>query len=76
MAERLKSMLIEKGYSLFIDSPTNQQFALIEDEKLKELEKHVKVGFWEKPDPERTVVRFATSWATTEEELSELEKYL
>ena len=38
--------------------------------------KHVNVGFWEKPDDTHTVIRFATSWATTEEELIELEKYL
>ncbi len=76
MAEKLKKMLSDKGYEFFIDSPTNQQFVTIEDEKLCELEKHVAVGFWEKPDESHTVVRFATSWATTEQDLEELEKYI
>lgn len=76
MAERLKNLLSDKGYTFYMDSPTNQQFVIIEDEKLKELEKHVNVGFWEKPDESHTVIRFATSWATTNEELDELEKYL
>lgn len=76
MAELLKNALIEKGYKLYMDSPTNQQFVLIEDGRLEELRKHVKVGFWEKPDEHHTVVRFATSWATTTEEINELKAYL
>ena len=76
MAERLKKLLTDKGYPFYIDSPTNQQFVLIEDEKLCELEKHVNVGFWEKPDESHTVIRFATSWATTEKEINELAQYL
>lgn len=76
MAEKLKNALIEKGYTLFKDSPTNQQFVLIEDEKLEKLRENVKVGFWEKPDSNHTVVRFATSWATTDADIEELKKYL
>lgn len=76
MAELLKKALIEKGYTFYLDSPTNQQFVLIEDEKLKELKKHVAVGFWEKPDSTHTVIRFATSWATRREDILELTKYL
>ena len=68
--------MIEKGYTLFKDSPTNQQFVIIEDERLEALKENVKVGFWEKPDENHTVVRFATSWATTKEEIEELKKYL
>lgn len=76
MAEKLKALLTDKGYKFYINSPTNQQFVLIDDNKLCELEKNVQVSFWEKPDENHTVVRFATSWATTEEEISELENYL
>ena len=76
MAEKLKKMLTDKGYTFYMNSPTNQQFVLVDDEKYAELQKHVNVGFWEKNDDTHTVVRFATSWATTEEELSELEEYL
>lgn len=76
MAELLKQLLTQKGYKFYIDSPTNQQFVLIEDEKLKKLEENVVVGFWEKPDDSHTVIRFATSWATRKEDVLELEKYL
>ena len=76
MAEKLKKALSDKGYTFFMDSPTNQQFVIIEDEKLEELKRNVRVGFWEKPDEKHTVIRFATSWATTESEIEELKKYL
>ncbi|MBE6583607.1 MAG: aminotransferase class V-fold PLP-dependent enzyme [Ruminococcaceae bacterium] len=75
-AEMLKRLLCDKGYRLFMDSPTNQQFVIMENTKLCELQKNVTVGFWEKYDDTHTVVRFATSWATTNEDISELEKYL
>ena len=76
MAELLKKALLDKGYKLFMDLHTNQQFVIIEDELLEKLRENVKVGFWEKPDANHTVVRFATSWATTEGEIEELKKYL
>ena len=38
----------------------------------KKLEENVIMSFWEKPDEAHTVVRLATSWSTTEEELKEL----
>lgn len=74
MAEKLRDMFISRGYSLFIDSPTNQQFIIIEDEKLEELKKQVRYDYWERYDETRSVVRFATSWATTDEDLEELSK--
>ena len=75
-AERLKDILRAKGYKFFIDSPTNQQFVVIENSKLCELEKQVAVGFWEKYDQDHTVIRFATSWATTDADLDTLEAIL
>lgn len=75
-AEELKNLFIKKGYKFFIDSPTNQQFVILENNKLKELQKNVKFSFWEKYDDTHTVVRFATSWATTSEKIAELEKLL
>ena len=75
-AEELKKLFLEKGYKFFIDSPTNQQFVILENEKLKELQKNVKFSFWEKYDDTHTVVRFATSWATTREKITELAQFL
>ena len=75
-AEKLKKLLADKGYRFHLDSPTNQQFIIVENGKLEELKKNVAVGFWEKYDDSHTVVRLATSWATTDADIEELAKYL
>lgn len=75
-AEELKSIFAEKSYNFFIDSPTNQQFVILENSKMQELKMNVKFSFWEKYDANHTVVRFATSWATTSEKIAELKKLL
>ena len=75
-AEELKSLFTEKGYKFFLDSPTNQQFVILENSKMQELQKNVKFSFWEKYDENHTVVRFATSWASTSEKISELRSVL
>lgn len=71
MAKLLKKGLIEKGYTLYLKSPTNQQFVLLDNEKYQALQKEVAMGFWEKPDQEHTVVRLATSWATKRESVEQ-----
>lgn len=76
MAELLKKGLKEKGYSFYLESPTNQQFIILEDEEMERLKKHVTFSFWEKPDENHTVVRFATSWATPEEDIAQLMELL
>ena len=50
MAEKLKEVFHKKGYTFFLESPTNQQFIILENEKMKELSKNVEFGFWEKYD--------------------------
>lgn len=75
-SEELKTIFIKKGYKFYIDSPTNQLFIIIENKKLAELKKNVAFSFWEKYDQNHTVVRFATSWATTKEKILELEKFI
>ena len=72
MAEILKQGLLEKGYRFFIDSPTNQQFIILENAKMEELKDKVAFSFWEKYDETHTVIRFATSWATKEEDVKAL----
>ena len=76
MAEKLKKIFIDKGYKFYIDSPTNQQFFIVDNNKLEELKKHVRYGFWEKYDDTHTVVRFATSWCTKEEDVDKLKELL
>ena len=43
-----------------------------QNKKMEELQKKVAFSFWEKYDEDHTVVRFATSWATTKENVEEL----
>lgn len=75
-ANDIKKAFSERGYKFYINSPTNQQFIILDNEKLKELK--TKVGFevWEKYDDTHTVVRFASSWSTTKDDVAELAKLL
>ena len=72
MAELLKKGLAEKGYRFYLDSPTNQQFIILENSQMEEIAKNVRFSFWEKYDDTHTVVRFATSWATSKEDVEAL----
>ena len=72
LALKLRDGLAAKGYRFAIDSPTNQQFIIVENSRLLELGSKVAYSFIEKYDAEHTVIRLATSWATTEEQVDEL----
>ena len=76
MAERLKEIIRAAGLLFFLESPTNQQFVILENEQMKKLQERVAFSFWEKYDEDRTVIRLATSWSTAEEDLTELEAAL
>ncbi|MBQ9563912.1 MAG: low specificity L-threonine aldolase [Lachnospiraceae bacterium] len=71
-AEELKEIIRESGLPFFLESPTNQQFVILTNEQLKKLSQEVAVSFWEAYDADHTVVRLATSWSTTEEDLESL----
>lgn len=76
MAEKMKEIFSAKGYGFYIESPTNQQFIILDNWNIENLKKHVAFSFWEKLDDTHTVVRFATSWSTTDEDLKALENAL
>lgn len=71
-AKRLKKALIDKGYRMYIDSPTNQLFTVMDNEKLRELDGKAAYSVWEPFDEWHSVIRFCTDWATTEEEVDSL----
>ena len=71
-ADRIRQILIQKGYTLCFDSPTNQVFCIIENTEMEQLAKKVEFGFWEKYDDSHTIIRFATSWATKMEDVEAL----
>lgn len=71
-AQMLKDAFREKDYKFFINSPTNQIFIVLENEHKKKIEEKVCISYWEKYDENHTVVRFATSWATSKEDVQKL----
>ena len=72
----MKGIFEGKGYKFHIESPTNQQFVILENERMERLKRDVVFSFWENLDEKHTVVRLATSWSTTEEDLMALEAAL
>ena len=76
MAEKMKAIVREKGYEFFINSPTNQQFVILKNSDMERIAENVVFSVWEPVDEDHTAVRFATSWATTEEDLAALKEAL
>lgn len=76
MAMRMKRLFQQKGFEFYLDSPTNQQFIILPDALVEKLSQQVEFTHWGQTSGHRTICRFVTSWATTEEELQELEKIL
>ena len=76
LAMKLKAGFVEKGYPLFADSPTNQQFPILTAEQLGRLRQHAAFEVWAPLADGRTAVRFVTSWATREEDVDALLKLL
>ena len=75
-AEELKAVFQEKNCRLWRESPTNQQYLIMENAKLPALSEKVAYSFWEAYDETHTVIRFVTSWATTSEQVQALREVL
>ena len=71
-ADRIRTALKEKGYTFAIENPTNQIFIILDRERGAELSEKAGLGFWENLDADRCVMRIATSWATTDEDVDRL----
>ena len=71
-AQALRRVLHERGYQFFLETPTNQQFVILPNEDMARIREHASVEYWEKYDDTHTVVRFCTSWATTQEDIDAL----
>ena len=72
MAEKIKEIIREKGWRVYMDSPTNQQLIIMVEEEMAALAKHVKFDRWGPYDETHTIVRLASSWSTTEEDIQVL----
>ena len=75
-AQELIAVLKEKGIPFFLESPTNQQFVILENGYMDRLAQEVGFDIWQPYDATHTVVRFATSWATTPEQIQRLKELL
>lgn len=72
MAQLLQNKMKEKGYQFLVDSPTNQIFPIVTKEQQKALEETISFEEWKKYDDTHNVIRFVTSWGTTEEEVQQV----
>ena len=74
LALRLRAAFEAKGWPLYYDSPTNQQFPVVPDAALEKLAEKYSFSDWGRVDEAHRVVRFCTSWATREEDVDALIK--
>ena len=75
-AAEMKEIFHEKNCRVWRESPTNQQFVIVQDSEMERLSRQVAFSFWEKYDEKHTVIRLVTSWATTKEQLEQLRAIL
>ena len=71
-AVRLRDGIRALGYSLVVESPTNQQFPILPNRVLEKLKDKYSWSAKEKVDGKHTAVRFCTSWSTKDEEIDAL----
>ena len=70
-AIRLRDALIAKGYKMYSNSPTNQQFVLLDKDTIARLEKDFVFEQWF-PVGDLMNCRFVTSWATSPDDVDAL----
>ncbi|WP_026508886.1 threonine aldolase family protein [Butyrivibrio sp. MC2013] len=71
-AEAITAALKDNGYHIYIDSPTNQVFFVINNDKMAELSEYAEYGYMEKYDENSSIIRFCPSWAVTKEQTAAL----
>jgi len=74
MAAKIKEIIREKGWRVYMDSPTNQQLIIMDEDEMARLGKSVVFDRWSPYDETHTIVRLASSWSTTEEDIEVLAK--
>ena len=71
-AMRLREAFLAKGWPLFVDSPTNQQFPVLPNEAMAALEEKYSFEVWGRVDEGHTAVRFCTAWSTADGDVDAL----
>ena len=70
-AMRLRDAFVAKGYKMYSNSPTNQQFVLLDKATIARLDKDFVFEQWY-PVGDLMNCRFVTSWATTDADVDAL----
>ena len=71
-AMRIRDAFRAAGYAFLVDSPSNQQFPILDNQTLEKLSENFRFSVWKKIDGTHTAVRFCTSWATRPEAVDAL----
>ncbi len=72
-ANELAQKIIDKGYTVYYERQTNMVFVVISPQKLAVLEEHYDMHYW---DEHAHVLRLATTYQTTTEQIDKLLSYL
>lgn len=72
LALRIREAMRSAGYGVVIESPTNQQFFLLPNDVIDRLHLNVSFDYWGPRGDSESVVRFVTSWATTDDDVDTL----
>lgn len=72
LAMKMRRGFETKGYETIIDSPTNQQFFRLPNEKIDSLKQDVGFDYWGPRGETESIVRFVTDWSTKEEDVDHL----
>jgi len=72
LAMKLKKALGAMGVAFLVDSPSNQQFAILPDAVLAKLSEKYSYSYQQRMDETNSAVRFCTSWATREDHVDAL----
>ena len=69
LALKIREAFREAGYKVVIESPTNQQFFQLPNDVIDRLRESIAFDYWGPRGERESVVRFVTSWSTTEQDV-------
>ncbi|MDF2789025.1 MAG: threonine aldolase [Neobacillus sp.] len=72
MARMIREELVKANVKFLTRSPSNQIFPILPNSVITDLQGKYAFHIWEKVDSDSSAIRFVTSWATKEEEVTSL----
>jgi len=76
MSDRLREILVSKNYKFAWETCSNQIFVIVSDKQLEVLKEKAGFDIWQKIDDKNLVIRFVTSWSTTEKDIENIREIL